>query len=172
MISCIASRFIHPNKASWIKLRYLCNKCCSEFETTLLCYLPGFFPWKSIPFQNSAYSCPGHFCPGQWRIQRGFIGFNWYPLFAKVSSKSLRTMRYFGLDRTPLPHELQTDSDCSSPTSVFERFLVDYLPLNAKDDLEHAVFDRMWVWSTQSGRGLKINIITAVLSNSSCSLIV
>ena len=63
-------------------------------------------------------------------------------------------MRYSGLDRTPLPQEQQNDSDCSSPTSVFERFLVDYLPLNAIDNLEHAVFDRM-CGQRKSGRGFK-----------------
>ena len=56
-------------------------------------------------------------------------GFNRTPLLASIS---LYTMGNFRLDWTP-----QKYSDCSSPTSIFERFLVDYLPSNVTDDLEH-----------------------------------
>ena len=51
-------------------------------------------------------------------------------------------------DWIKLPSSLTAKkSDCSSPTSVFERILVDYMPSNVTDDLDHAVLVEKWAWS-------------------------
>ena len=68
------------------------------------------------------------YCAVQWRIQEGIPGSHGSPLSAQLSSKSVCTTRNFSLDGSPLPHEQQNYSDCSSLTSVYERILVDCLP--------------------------------------------
>ena len=66
-------------------------------------------------------------------------------------------MRRSRLDRTP-PTSLNSKKiDRSSPKSVFEWILVDYLPSNVTDDLEHAIVNRKWAWfSARVGVALKI----------------